>query len=228
MKLSSRGKEVASTKVHVLSDGWSSYYFNNDNFSQRKFVFGLENRVQRSGETGMLYISPTELNNKGFNGNTVYYLEHLLYNDFQVSADSCLLEVRYRNSSEIGGISCYDVEFRIIGENGLASVILVQNGCYRWSELTIGEKQLNGKFNDLSFLTADLSSWNTMKILTSDNKVFMINNSDTIFTTSYNQLLGQIKGIRLVTKGSGAFDYVRLYNERGELSFDDEFGEEIP
>jgi hypothetical protein len=224
VKLSSRGKEVASTKVHVLSDGWSSYYFNNDNFIQRKFVFGLENRVQRAGNTGMLYISPSELNSKGFNGNTVYYLEHLLYSDFRVSADSCLFEVRYRNSSEIGGISCYDVEFRIIGENGLASVILVQKGCYRWSELTIGEKQLNGKFNDLSFLSADLSSWNTMKILTSDNKVFMINNSDTIFSTSYTQLLGQVKGIRLVTKGSGAFDYLKLFNKSGALVFDDNFG----
>lgn len=224
VKLSSKGKEVAATKVHVLSDGWSSYYFNNDNFSQRKFVFGLENRVQRAGNTGMLYISPAELNNKGFNGNTVYYLEHLLYSDFHVSADSCLLEVRYRNSSDIGGISCYDVEFRIIAENGLASVILVQKGCYRWSELTIGEKQINGKYNDLSFLTADLSLWNTMRILTHNNKVFMINNSDTIFTTSYNQLLGQIKGIRFVTKGSGAFDYVKMFNNSGVLVFDENFG----
>jgi hypothetical protein len=224
VKLLSRGKLLASTKVHVLSEGWSTYYFNDDNFSLRKFVFGLEKRVQVVGNDGMLYISPTELNNKGFNGNTVYYLEHLLYKDFHVSADSCKFEVRYRNSNEIGGISCYDVEFRIVGENGLASVILVQKGCYRWSEITVGEKQLNGKYNDLSFLTADLSSWNTLKIITIDNNAYIINNSDTIFTTPYNQLLGQVKGIRLLTKGSGAFDYVRLYNNRDEILFDDNFG----
>ena len=172
----------------------------------------------------MLYISPSELNTKGFNGNTVYYLEHLLYKDFNVSGDSCLFEVRYRNSPEIGGISCYDVEFRIVGENGLASVMLVQKGCYRWSEITVGEKHLNGKYSDLSFLSADLSSWNTMKIVINNNEASFINNSDTIYTTDYNQLLGMIKGIRFVTKGSGAFDYVRLYNNRGELLFDDNFG----
>jgi len=224
VKLSAKGKVIGSAKVHVLSEGWTSYFFNNDNFIQRKFIFGLENRVKGTVNDGMLYISPADLNKAGFNGNNVYYLEHMLYKDFHVSADSCILEVRYRNSSEIGGISCYDVEFRIIGETGMASVILVQKGCYRWSEITIGEKYLNGKYNDLSYLSADLLSWNTMKIQLNQNNAYIINNSDTIFTTSYKQLIGQIKGIRFVTKGSGAFDYVRLFNSRNELLFDDNFG----
>jgi hypothetical protein len=224
VRLSSKRKVLASAKIHVLSEGWSSYYFNDDNFILRKFIFGLEKKVQDNTEDGTLYISPQELNNKGFNGNTVYYLEHLIYNDFHGSADSCLLDVKYQNGIGIGGISCYDVEFRIVGENGIASVILVQKGCYRWSEITVGEKQLNGKYSDLSFLSADLSSWNTMKIVIKGNEASFINNSDTIYTTKYNQLLGMIKGIRFVTKGSGAFDYVRLYNNHGELLFDDDFG----
>jgi hypothetical protein len=145
VRLSTKGKVLASAKVHVLSEGWTSYYFNDDNFILRKFIFGLEKKVQDGADNGILYISPKELNDKGFNGNTVFYLEHLLYKEFKVSADSCWFEVRYQNSSEMGGISCYDVEFRLIGENGLASVMLVQKGCYRWSEITIGEKQLNGK-----------------------------------------------------------------------------------
>jgi hypothetical protein len=225
VKLSSGSKIIGSANVHVLSDGWTTYYFNNDNFSLRKFVFGLENKVQVPQQLGTLYISPAELNQKGFNGNTVFYLEHLMYKDFNVSADSCQLEVRYRNSSEIGGISCYDVEFRIIGENGLVSLILVQKGCYRWSEISIGEKHLNGKYNDLSFLSSELSSWNIMQIKIKQNKAFIINNNDTIFTTSYNHLLGQVKGIRFLTKGSGAFDYVRLANDKGEIVYDDEFGD---
>jgi hypothetical protein len=63
-----------------------------------------------------------------------------------------------------------------------------------------------------------------MKIVIKGNEASFINNSDTIYTTKYNQLLGMIKGIRFVTKGSGAFDYVRLYNNHGELLFDDDFG----
>ncbi len=224
VRLSTKGRVLASAKIHVLSEGWTTYYFNDDNFILRKFVFGFEKRVSDSANNGILYISPKELNNKGFNGNTVYYLEHLLYKDFHGSADSCLFEVRYKNSNEIGGISCYDVEFRLVGENGLASVMLVQKGCYRWSEITIGEKQLNGKYNDLSHLSVDLSSWNIMKIVINNHKALIINNSDTIYTASYNQLLGMIKGIRFVTKGSGAFDYVRLYDNKGELLFDDNFG----
>jgi hypothetical protein len=224
VRLSTKRKMLASAKIHVLSEGWSSYCFTDDNFILRKFIFGLEKKVQDNTEDGILYISPKELSNKGFNGNTVCYLEHLLYKDFHGSADSCLLEVKYQNSSEMGGISCYDVEFRIVGENGTASVILVQKGCYRWSEITVGEKQLNGKYNDLSFLSADLSSWNTMKIVINNNEASFINNSDTIYTTNYNHLLGMIKGIRFVTKGSGVFDYVRLYDNRGKLLFDDNFG----
>jgi hypothetical protein len=224
VRLLSKGKVLASTKIHVLSEGWTSYYFNDDNFTLRKFIFGLEKRVSDSTADGILYISPKALNNRGLNGNTVYYLEHLLYKDFQVSADSCLFEVKYKNSSDIGGISCYDVEVRIVGENGLASVMLVQKGCYRWSEITIGEKHLNGKFNDLSHLSADLSSWNIMQIFINNHKASIINNSDTIYTTDYNQPIGMIKGVRFVTKGSGAFDYVKLFDSRGELKFDDNFG----
>jgi hypothetical protein len=225
VKLISKDKLLASAKVHVLSEGWSSYYFNNDNFILRKFVFGLENKVQETENNGMLYISPAELSRQGFNGNTVYYLEYLLYRDFNVSADSCTLQVRYKNSSDIGGISCYDAEFRIICENGLASVIFVQRGCYRWSEIIISEKYLNGKYNDLSFLKADLSSWNMLKILINHRNAFIINNADTVFKTPYERNLGQIMGIRLLTKGSGTFDFVRLYNSLGELCYDDEFSD---
>ena len=224
VKISSLGKVLASAKIHSLSEGWNSYYFNDDNYSLRKFIFGLEKKVRGVENDGILYISPKELNNQGFNGNTVYYLEHLLYKDFKLSGDSCAFEVRYKNSSDMGGISCYDAEFRMVGENGISSVMLVQKGCHRWSEITIGEKHLNGKYNDLPFLSADLSSWNTMKIVINNNKASIINNSDTIYTTQYNQLIGMIKGIRFVTKGSGAFDYVRLYDNRGELLFDDNFG----
>jgi hypothetical protein len=224
VRLSSKGKVLASAKIHVLSEGWTSYYFNDDNFILRKFIFGLEKQVRDSTDDGILYISPKDLNNKGLNGNTVYYLEHLLYKDFRLSADSCLFEIKYKNSSDIGGISCYDVEFRLVGENGIASVMLVQKGCYRWSEVTIGEKHLNGKYNDLSHLSSDLSTWNIMKISINNHTAAIINNADTIYTSNYNQLLGMIKGIRFVTKGSGAFDYVKLYDNHGKLMFDDNLG----
>ena len=68
------------------------------------------------------------------------------------------------------------------------------------------------------------SSWNIMKISIKNHKASIINNADTIYTTEYNQMLGMIKGIRFVTKGLGAFDYVRLYDNQGELLFDDNFG----
>jgi hypothetical protein len=224
VRILSNEKVLGSAKIHSLSDGWATYYFNDDNFSLRKFVFGLEKRVRKVEKNGILYISPGDLSNQGFNGNTVFYLEHLLYKDFHASADSCILEVRYKNSADIGGISCYDSEFRIVGENGLASVMLVQKGCYRWSEITVGEKHLNGKYNDLSSLSADLSSWNVLKITIENKKATIINEADTIFTCNYNQLIGQIKGIRLVTKGAGAFDYVRLSDNHSQIIYDDNFG----
>jgi hypothetical protein len=225
VRFKSRGKVIDSVKVLVKSDGWGTYYFNDDNFILRKFIFGLEHKVQAPENNGILYFSRADLNSRGFNGNTVYYLEHMLYSDFPVSADSSMLEVKYKNSSEIGGISCYDVEFRIIAENGIVSVILVQKGCYRWSEITVGKKHLNGKYDDLSFLSADLSFWNTMKIDLSGNKAFFINNNDTLFSTGYDKPLGQIKGIRFLTKGSGAFDYVKLTDNQNKLIFEDNFGD---
>lgn len=222
--ISSDGKELASVKIHSLSDGWASYCFNDDNFILRKFVFGLEKKARDTLDDGLLYISPRDLNNQGFNGNTVFYLEHMIYKDFMISADSCTLEVNYKNSPDMGGISCYDVEFRIIGENGLASVMLVQKGCYRWSEIIVGEKQLNGKYHNLSSFSTDLSLWNVFRMNLKSNKATITNGSDTLFTCDYVRQLGRIKGIRLLTKGSGAFDYVKLFNARRQEIYDENFG----
>jgi len=225
VSISSEGIVLGTAKVHVLSDGWVSYYFNDDNFMLRKFVFGLEQKVRDTIDNGLLYISPKELSNQGFNGNTVYYLEHMLYKDFQASADSSTLEVRYENNPAMGGISCYDAEFRIIGESGLASVMLVQKGCYRWSEITVGEKHLNGKFDDLSSFSTDLSSWNVLRIKIRNGRATITNGNDTIYVCDYARKLGRVKGLRLLTKGSGAFEYVRLFNDSGQVVYDGNFGD---
>ncbi|BBE18596.1 hypothetical protein AQPE_2759 [Aquipluma nitroreducens] len=217
------GKIYSSIKVHVLSDGWTSYYFNNDNFAQRKFVLPLENKVMDQNNDSLLYLSPADLTKQGFKSNTVYYLENMLYKDFGLSADNSEMEVKYKNSPENGGISCYDVEFRIIGENGLVSVMFVQRGCHRWSEVTVGDVLLNGKYNDLTNLSSDMASWNIIKIQLNENKARFINGQDTIFSCLYKKPLGSIKGIRFVTKGSGAFDYVRLFNSNGDLKYEDNF-----
>ena len=217
------GDVCSSAKVHVLSENWNSYYFEDDNFSLRKFNFGLERNVDDCVKDGLLYISPEILTEKGIRRNTVYYIEHMLFKEFPVSADSCEMEVKYINTPEMGGISCYDVEFRLIGENGLVSVMLVQQGCYRWSEVTVGDMHLNGKFNDLIKLSADMSTWNVLKIEIKDYNALFMNGLDTIFSTKYNQPIGKIKGIRFVTKGSGAFDYVKLLNTQRTLKFEDHF-----
>ena len=82
---------------------------------------------------------------------------------------------------------------------------------------------MNGKYNDLSFLSADLSSWNILKIVIENNRAAITNGAVTIYTCSYNQSLGQIKGIRFITKGSGAIDYVRLNNSQGNLVYNEDF-----
>jgi hypothetical protein len=223
VKMFVNSKVESAVNVHVLSEGWASYYFNDDNFSLRKFIFGLEQKVRDIRNDGQLYISPEDLNDQGFNGNTVYYLEHLQYDTFNVSGDHCIFEVKYQNNPEMGGISCYDAEFRIIGENGLASVMLVQQGCHRWSEVTVGEVYLNGKYDDLTPLSADLSNWNILKIIIEKRSAVVTSRNDTIFSCAYQQSIGSVKGIRFVTKGSGTFDYVRLYNENNNLVYEDNF-----
>ena len=223
VRLIVEGKVRASAKIHVLADSWISYYFNNDNYSARKFVLEFENRIKDQKRDSLLYISPNDIADQGFKANTVYYLEHLLYKDFGLSADSCEIEVKYKNSPSDGGISCYDVELRIIGENGILSVMLVQKGCYRWSEVTVAEVHQNGKFNDLSKLSADLSAWNTIRMINQNNTTKILNGKDTIFSCIYKQAIGSIKGLRLVTKGSGAFDYIKLRDPKGKLKFEDNF-----
>lgn len=88
-----------------------------------------------------------------------------------------------------------------------------------------GEVHLEGKDFDLSALAHDVSDWRVLEIRVRNKSAEVFLEGKKIYSTKFKNNVGQIKGLKYIFKGSGAVDYVRLYNERNALVYEDNFDE---
>ncbi|NJK85568.1 MAG: hypothetical protein HC906_06000 [Bacteroidales bacterium] len=61
------------------------------------------------------------------------------------------METSLKNNREIGGIECFDCAIDLIGEEGRIMFNMVQTGCDSYAVLLIGNDELEGSRDDLSF-----------------------------------------------------------------------------
>lgn len=68
-----------------------------------------------------------------------------------------------------------------------------------------------------------LKYWRTLKIITKKKRVGVYLDDVQIYSVRYNDPLDDVKGISFSFMGSGAVDYVKLFNNEGELLYHDDF-----
>lgn len=223
-------------KKHILvkSDDWIGMV--SDRFSQtmenkpalkhpefKHLVFSLYDVFQQPiVDSGMLYISPDTVAKLDINPR-FYWTEFRNIQDFACLGDACTFEVRFRNSAQYGGISCFDSQFILQGDSGYIKLTLVEPGCYRFANAVIGKTLLSGEVDDLSSFQHDLSRWNTLKIKTSPDTVCLYLNDKLFWKQEQTQPLSWLKGMVISFKGSGAIDHVRLSNAQGKAIYDNDF-----
>jgi hypothetical protein len=217
VRLLADSRIVATTPVDMYTNGWVSVIGNNP--SKIKMITE-KNLFQKEGQ---LYLSPGEVAKNGINTNEEYWVDFRNVRNYHVDGDNAIIEVKIRNGKNIGGIDCYDASIEYVGEEGRGRYKFVKPGCTEYAYAQFGDVLLNGNFHNLSSLGIDLTEWTIIRIEVINKTASVYVNNHLKYKTTYNSTIGNIRGFICRFKGSGSMDYIRLYDSKKKLRYDDEF-----
>lgn len=218
IKLNNQGQSLDEKNILVTSKDWYSYYY-----PEGRQLPWLDNEVQTLKKDGYLYQTTRSLIDEGLDINSVYYVEHRIFKNFQIDGDNFEMKVRFKNSQKTGGITCYDFFLTLFCERDITSIKLMEKGCSSYSGLKIGKLDLNGVDEDLSSLTFDSERWNNLRVIVKEKRVEIFINKELVFFNTYEGSNGNIVGIAQLFKGTGMLDYLRIKDLNTNQEFFDDF-----
>lgn len=213
VKIIASGEKLACVGVHVQTDGWEPII--NDN---------LYMDINLLNDSGYMHLSGKELQKLNIDTDSVVRVEFRNIRDFMVSGDDMILETRFMNNADLGGQGCYDTKIEIINTHGRLSFNFVTPGCdEKMLRAEFGDIYLAGEFNNLNTFIQDISYWRFLRIVTGNKRVAVYLDDVQIYSIRYNDPLDEVKGISVSFLGSGAVDFMKMFNEHSELVFHDNF-----
>lgn len=218
-KILTRKKILDSVKICNFSAGWQGGYSPNDDY--RKFIpFEDPSTYIQSHR---LYIPPDRMKFSDPVYEKGIYAEYRYMYNFNLSLDSLKLEAVLKNSPAEGGKLCYDVEIWLLGSEENCRVRFVEPGCYRYGQLKIGEKEYNGRFDDLSSLARDMKTWAEVVIHTGGSQAEIFYNGESILKESYRKSMGKLLGLYFRFYGTGSIKNVILKNTSDQIIYQTNF-----
>lgn len=213
VRVISKGEWLTGVDVHVVTQGWETI-INNE----------LYKNIKPYNDSGYLHVNTNKLRKLDVNEENITRVEFRNIRDFHVDCDAMTFETRFMNNASTGGQGCYDSKIEVIGKKGRLSFNFVTPGCdEKLIEAKYGDVYLAGEFNDLNTFFQDISHWRTLKIVTGKKRVGVYLDDVQIYSGMYNMFLDEVKGLSISFIGSGAVDYVKLFNKDNLLVYNDNF-----
>ncbi len=214
-----QARVLSSKKILAKSNGWDSYVADETNRAN----YWIDNQINSKDTTGYLYFSPKLLHANGFDINTVFYVTNRLYADFEIDGDNFELKTRFKNTKSLGGITCYDFILTLICEKKSNYLKLMESGCSQFSGVKMGDKIIEGTYENLSSFSFDIEGWNTLQLIVENKHVQITINDELIYHFDYTEPNGKIVGIENIFKGTGMLDFIRIQDLKTGKTFVDEF-----
>lgn len=210
---------VREISVYITTDGWLSLIQNPENDLIPIYV------NESCIVNGQIYLPPETVKahhidlSKNNHSTCFYYVNE----NFNGDSDNFTLESRVKNNIDEGALACQICEISIFAEYGRHVIQLANPGCIGSIFQKFGSKYALGTNNDLSAFGTDLNNWNTVILEIRNKFVTIYLNDENIYTTSYQDSNGAIKGVSYRFAGSGAVDYAKLSDNNDQLVFSEEF-----
>lgn len=213
VKIIANGERLSCVGVHVVTNGWQAVVNNK-----------LHPSIALANDSGYMHLPPIQLAGSNINTDSLMRVDFRNIRDFGLMGDNMIFETRFMNNAVLGGQGCYDSKVEIINTHGRLSFNFVMPGCdEKMLQAEFGDVSLAGAFTNLNTFFQDISYWRTLKIVTKKKKVGVYLDDVQIYSVRYNDPLDDVKGISFSFMGSGAVDYVKLFNTDGELIYHDDF-----
>jgi hypothetical protein len=219
-KLIVNDKVLKTENINISTAGWQGIVDGISTDSLPRYISG--NDIFKKGQ---LYISKETLLKKGIDvGDKPFSVNYFNVGDFKkVYGENFIVETGLKNSLEDGALTCQYCQLTIICEQGMISLPFCNPGCTANIHLHVSDVFKTGRQNDLSAFGIDLTTWRNIKLKTVNKVVEVYVDDKKIFQQSFKQQLGRITGFHYKFYGCGAVSTVRLYNEKNELCFADDF-----
>ena len=219
-KLVVNNKSVGMEKIIINTPGWIALA-ENSIFNEPPIYFKTEDFINNQ----QLYLPPESLKNYGaISRDNKVFVNYFNVGEFDfINGEHFTLETRLKNNLEEGAMVCQVVQVNLLFENGLISIPFCHPGCVSNIHLHISEIFKDGKQNDLSAFGIDLSQWNDIKIELKNKNVDIYVAGKPVYKLSFKDKLGKVAGFHYRFDGSGAVDHIKIYTNKNELVYSEEF-----
>ncbi|ELR70245.1 hypothetical protein C900_03930 [Fulvivirga imtechensis AK7] len=157
----------------------------------------------------------------------VYYPVFTLSNPLleALDGDNFTLEARFSLLPGQEKLLCKHMYVLIKAENGTVALPVSQQGCYGETSLLFSDKRMPGKLNDLSRLSADISTTQELRLRVKNKQVVVKIGDNEPFTFDYSTAMGKLKVLKFVFRGFGEVSGVRLTDSKGKVILNNGFAE---
>jgi hypothetical protein len=219
-KLIIDNKMIKQAPVNISTDGWEALV-DGDVADNTPFYLPKKDIT----DSGRLYVSKeTLLKNNIRADDKDFFINFFNVGNFgPVQAENFTLETRLKNSLAEGALLCQYTQLNLICENGLISVPFCNPGCVSNIQLHVSDIFRDGKNNDLSAFGTDLSGWRDIRIRSRNKEITFFVDNKPVYNLRFNKNLGKITGFHYKFFGCGSVDRIKLWNEKNELSWEEDF-----
>ncbi len=106
----------------------------------------------------------------------------------------------------------------VVGDKGEILFTLSEACCFGDLIEIIGQKAIDGKYNNLSNFGLALNNWNMFKILVHNKHISFTCNEQIIYTDHFSKSIGQLMGINLIVVPDGEVSKVTINQDTFELN----------
>ncbi len=206
---------IKETPVHVTYEDW---FIAIRQPMSNIITFGKEHWLAED----YLALDKEKIGAKGIDINQKFQQAFYQVRDFELDGDNLSHTTTFR-MAPLEAVDCPMISIHIQGVTGYYWVMLGSKGCASELSVIVGDRQHNGKTEDLTMLGTNMYAWNDVEIRTQDKNVVVQLNGETVFTTSYVESVGPVMEISYFFDGIGMLDNVELQDQNGDVVFSDDF-----
>jgi hypothetical protein len=189
-------KTVQKTTIIAQTDGWETYLITDDNYYEI-------NKATKSYLSVKAASIPSNLN--------AFWTDLTKIDTFNIDGNNFLFECILKNDTSIHNLPFYDCIIFIHCTKGDFRLHFVDDKNGDWIKIVVSENEHKmSDFYMVENFSKAITTWNNVKLHVKRKRASVFLNSNHIFTSAYNEDIGDVAGIRFIFKGVGAVNNVKL------------------
>lgn len=218
-KLVIDGKLVKTRKIVFITNEWSSAA---SRIKPTFIKFFNDTEIFHGGE---MALTENILAKEHYQIKDIQKISYHLFKTFNnINGDSVCFETRIKNNIHIRGMESKHVDIDLfLNKRHIHIPFISENTSYNNLSLQIFDSKHSTNRESLSFLYQSFEEWTKIKCKTDKKHFELFINDSLVFKTTHNTNPGKLRGIRYIFTGLGEVDYVRFYNLKNKLIYNDEF-----